>query len=399
MQDVFAIEKGQKHTRESIKVIGVGGCGCNALDHIILSGVTGVDFVAANTDVAHLQKSQAASKLILGEELTKGLGAGSDPEVGFEAAKESVEQVKEVIEGADMIFLTAGMGGGTGTGASPVIAEIAKEAGALVVAVVTTPFSFEVDRIEVADEGIANLRDKVDALIIISNQRLMETSDIKLSALESYRIGNDVLRQAVQGVTDLILNPGVINVDFADVRTIMLNSGTAIMGIGEGQGDERASLAARAATSSPLMEYPMERAKGILFNVTGASNVGIHEIQEVASVIKETAGDGARIIWGHVIDDNLEDSIRITVIATGVREKDEKIVTSDSRRQTASRKIENPSLKAKETEGTPVRKRQPVEIEEVEVRPEAHEDLFRISGVPSDKLDEPAVIRRRRSKS
>lgn len=392
MQDVFAIEKGQKHTRESIKVIGVGGCGCNALDHIIISGVSGVDFVATNTDVAHLQKSQAPTKLILGEELTKGLGAGSDPDVGFEAAKESAEQIKEVIEGADMIFLTAGMGGGTGTGASPVIAELAKEAGALVVAVVTTPFAFEVDRVTVANAGINNLRDKVDALIIISNQRLMETSDMKLSALDSYRIGNDVLRQAVQGVTDLILNPGVINVDFADVRTIMLNSGTAIMGIGEGQGDDRASLAARAATSSPLMEYPMDHAKGILFNVTGASNVGIHEIQEVASVIKETAGEGARIIWGHVINDDLGDAIRITVIATGVRGKDEDPPVSKTRsRETSSQAMKTPAR--------PLRKRPAVELEEVEVRPESHEDLFRISGVPSDKLDEPAVIRRKRNQS
>lgn len=386
MQDVFAIEKGQKHTRESIKVIGVGGCGCNALDHIILGGVTGVDFVAANTDVAHLQKTQATSKLILGEELTRGLGAGSDPQVGFDAAKESTDQIKEVIEGADMVFLTAGMGGGTGTGASPVIAEIAKEAGALVAAVVTTPFAFEVDRLQVATEGIANLRDKVDALIIISNQRLMETSDVKLSALDSYRVGNDVLRQAVQGVTDLILNPGVINVDFADVRTIMLNSGTAIMGIGEGQGDNRASLAARAATSSPLMEYPMDNAKGILFNVTGSANVGIHEIQEVASVIKETAGDGARIIWGHVIDEDLGDSIRITVIATGVRGKEDSMASKTTRTVRDA-----PSLRT-------LRKRAPVELEEVEIRPESHEDLFRISGVPSDKLDEPAVIRRKKSR-
>lgn len=386
MQDVFAIEKGQKHTRESIKVIGVGGCGCNALDHIIRGGVTGVDFVAANTDVAHLQKTQATNKLILGEELTKGLGAGSDPQVGFEAAKESTDQIKEVIEGADMVFLTAGMGGGTGTGASPVIAELAKEAGALVAAVVTTPFAFEVDRVQVANEGIESLRDKVDALIIISNQRLMETSDTKLSALDSYKVGNDVLRQAVQGVTDLILNPGVINVDFADVRTIMLNSGTAIMGIGEGQGENRASLAARAATSSPLMEYPMDHAKGILFNVTGSANVGIHEIQEVASVIKETAGDGARIIWGHVIDEELGDAIRITVIATGVRGKEDAL---PSKQRKGS---DNPPLRT-------LRKRAPVELEEVEVRPESQEDLFRISGVPSDKLDEPAVIRRKKSRN
>ncbi|MGB4301205.1 MAG: cell division protein FtsZ, partial [Acetomicrobium sp.] len=275
---IFEIDNSDdRKYKEIIKVVGVGGGGNNALNHIISNGLKGVEFIAANTDIAHLNQNLADVKIILGEQLTRGLGAGSDPEIGFKAAKESIDIIKEVLQGADMVFLTAGMGGGTGTGASPVIAEVAKEVGALVVAVVTKPFIFEGRRrIDQALEGIKNLQGKVDALIVIPNDKLLEISDKKVPLLDSFKLADEVLRQAVQGVTDLILRPGLINVDFADVRAVMSNAGSAIMGIGEATGEDRAIVAAKAAINSPLMETPMQGAKGILFNVTGGNNVGIH---------------------------------------------------------------------------------------------------------------------------
>ena len=274
MSEIFQLDKSNFPAREVIKVIGVGGAGNNALNHIIRGGVTGVEFIAANTDIAHLELSEASCRIILGKELTKGLGAGSDPEVGCKSAMESREELRSVVEGADMVFVAAGMGGGTGTGAAPVIAGIAKEAGALVVAVVTLPFTFEGRRrIRQANMGIEQLRDKVDALIVIPNDRLLNVTDKKTSVNDAFKMADGVLHQAVQGVTDLIKRPGLVNVDFADVKTIMSNAGTAIMGIGEGYGEKRAATAAYNAINSPLMDCRMSGAKGILFNITGGASV------------------------------------------------------------------------------------------------------------------------------
>jgi len=257
MTELFEIESSERHVREVIKVVGVGGGGGNALNHIVRSGVRGVEFIAANTDIAHLGLSEADQKIVLGRDLTKGLGAGADPGIGLKAAEESAEELRESLSGADMIFLTAGMGGGTGTGASPVIARIAKETGALVVAVVTKPFTFEGRRrIAQAEEGIKSLKEEVDALIIIPNDKLLEITDRRTSLSEAFKLADEVLRQAVQGVTDLILRPGFINVDFADVRAVMKDAGTAIMGIGHGDGEDRAIIAAQAAINSPLMDVP-----------------------------------------------------------------------------------------------------------------------------------------------
>jgi len=318
MSELFEIEGSQRHFHEVIKVIGIGGGGGNALNHIVRSGVRGVEFIAANTDIAHLSLSEADIKIVLGRELTKGLGAGADPEIGLRAAEESMEEIRELLKDTDMVFLTAGMGGGTGTGATPIIAQIAKENESLVVAVATRPFKFEGQiRNSQALEGIENLRSHVAALIVIPNDRLLEITQKGTTLSEAFKMADEVLRQAVQGVTDLILRPGLVNVDFADVRTIMKDAGSAIMGIGEGKGEDRATKAAHAAINSPLMDAPITGAMGVLFNVTGGPNVGIHEIQEAAQVVTEAADPQATILWGHVLDPDMDEKIQITVIATG----------------------------------------------------------------------------------
>ena len=330
MTEIFQLDKSNYPTREVIKVVGVGGAGNNALNHIIRGGLNGVEFIAANTDMAHLELSEAQNRIILGKELTKGLGAGSDPEIGFKSAQESREEIRAAVEGADMVFIAAGMGGGTGTGAAPVIASVAKEADALVVAVVTLPFSFEGKRrVSQANLGITQLKDKVDALIMIPNDRLLSVTEKKTTINDAFRIADGVLHQAVQGVTDLILRPGLVNVDFADVKTIMSNAGSAIMGIGEGYGEKRAATAAYNAINSPLMDTDMSGAKGILFNITGGANVGIHEINEATKIITEAADENAFIIWGHVFDPEMDDSIQITVIATGFDGQGKKEVHAD----------------------------------------------------------------------
>ena len=320
-QSLFQVSDSSVQGRENIIVFGVGGGGGNALNHIIESGVEGVDFVAANTDKKALDLNKAPNKIILGEKLTRGLGAGANPTVGQDAAKESMDRIKDYITGADMIFVTAGMGGGTGTGAAPVIAEAAKEMGILVVGVVTLPFSFEMQkRLKTAQSGIENLRKNVDALLVVENDRLLQIADDKLKIVDAYKMVDEVLRQAVQGVTDLITKPGFINLDFADIKAIMTNAGSAIMGIGVGNGDNRAEDAARSAIKSPLMSVPMEGAKGILLNVTTGEEFTLHEMNKTAEVIKATADPDANVIWGHVIDPDIGDSIRVTLIATGFPE-------------------------------------------------------------------------------
>lgn len=302
-----------------IKVVGIGGCGCNALNTMISTQtIMGVDFIAINTDAQALSVNQASIKIPIGQELTKGLGAGANPEIGEKAAKESADVIKGHLEGSDMIFITAGLGGGTGTGAAPIVAEIAKSVGALTVGFVTKPFHFEgAKRMQNAEKGVAHLKGKVDALITIPNQKLLEVVEKKMSIIDAFKVSDNVLGQGVQGISDLIVMPGLINVDFADVRTIMTDAGSALMGIGRGTGENRAITAARAAVSSPLLEVSIDGATGILFNVIGGGDLSMHEVDEAARIVSEAASPDANIIFGATIDESLNDQIKITVIATG----------------------------------------------------------------------------------
>ncbi|HET6379483.1 MAG TPA: cell division protein FtsZ [candidate division Zixibacteria bacterium] len=301
-----------------IKVIGVGGGGSNAVNRMIRAEMMGVEFIAVNTDAQALLQSDAPHKIRIGDKMTRGLGAGADPQVGQRAAEEDSEKIYEALKDADMIFITAGMGGGTGSGAAPVIAEIAKDLGALTVGVVTKPFSFEgMRRKLVAEQYTETLKEKVDTLITIPNDRLREVVDKKTSIVDAFRVVDDVLRQGVQGISDLITVPGLINLDFADVKTIMRDAGSSMMGIGIGTGENRAVEAARAAVMSPLLEVNITGARGILFNVTGGSDLGLFEVNEAAEVIKEAADPEANIIFGTVIDDRMRDEVKVTVIATG----------------------------------------------------------------------------------
>jgi len=315
-----------------IKVIGVGGGGSNAVNRMIRAEMMGVEFIAVNTDAQALLQSDAPHKIRVGDKMTRGLGAGADPTVGQRAAEEDSEKIYEALKDADMIFITAGMGGGTGSGAAPVIAEIAKDLGALTVGVITKPFSFEgVRRKLVAEQYSELLKEKCDTLITIPNDRLREVVDKKTSILDAFRVVDDVLRQGVQGISDLITVPGLINLDFADVKTIMRDAGSSMMGIGTGTGENRALEAARAAVMSPLLEVNIQGARGILFNVTGGSDLGLFEVNEAAEVIKEAADPEANIIFGTVIDDRMRDEVKVTVIATGFD---------------ASRKVKQPSRHA-----------------------------------------------------
>ncbi len=301
-----------------IKVLGLGGGGSNAVNRMIEEGIQGVEFVAINTDSQALMLSRSPTRIRIGEKLTKGLGSGGNPEVGRKAAEESGEELYEVLRGADMVFLTAGMGGGTGTGAMPVAAAIAHESGALTIGVVTRPFSFEGSRRrQVAEEGIERLKEQVDTLIVIPNDRLLQIVEKRASLQDAFRMADDVLRQGIQGISELITVPGLINLDFADVRTIMSEGGAALMAVGKGSGETRAADAARAAISSQLLDVTIDGAHGILFNVTGGPDLSLFEVNEAAEIIRETAHPDANIIFGAVIDETLEDDVRITVVATG----------------------------------------------------------------------------------
>ena len=302
-----------------IKVVGIGGGGTNAVSRMIECGVSGVRFVAMNTDLQVLDMSSAEERLQLGEGLTKGLGAGGDPEIGRNAAEESKQEIKKSLEGSDMVFITAGMGGGTGTGAAPIIAELAREMGALTVGVITKPFSFEGPRrSRAAEEGIEALREKVDTIIVIPNDRLLSITEKKSTLLEAFRMADDVLRQGVQGISDIITIPGMINVDFADVKAVMSDAGSALMGIGQASGEHRAVEAAQAAICSPLLEATLEGARGVLFNITGGQDLALSEVYEAADVIFKTTDEReANIIFGTVIDDRFDGMIQVTVIATG----------------------------------------------------------------------------------
>jgi cell division protein FtsZ len=316
-----------------IKVVGVGGGGTNAVSRMVDAGLRGVEFIAANTDAQALAMCDADIKLNIGHQSTKGLGAGADPDVGLAAASESRDEIKESLKGADMVFVTAGEGGGTGTGAAPVIAEIAKnEIGALTVGVVTRPFDFEgSQRGRQATEGIERLREVVDTLIVIPNEKLLAVVERRTSMLDAFREADNVLRQGVQGITDLITIPGLINLDFADVRTIMQDAGSALMGIGTGSGESRSADAARAAISSPLLEESVGGATGILLNITGGKDLGLFEVNDAAEIIQSEADANANIIFGAVIDESMTDEVRVTVIGTGFDHRPGRSARRDSR--------------------------------------------------------------------
>ncbi len=301
-----------------IKVVGVGGGGTNAVNRMVDAGLAGVEFIAVNTDAQALMMTDADVKIQVGAQATRGLGAGADPEIGFAAAQESRDELKEALKGADMVFVTAGEGGGTGTGGAPIVAELGQELGALTVGVVTRPFAFEGrKRADQAERGIDQLRDRVDTLIVIENDRLLQVVERQTSVVEAFRMADDILRQGVQGITDLITEPGLVNLDFADVRTIMRDAGSALMGIGRASGENRAAEAARTAVSSPLLEASIEGATGILLNITGGSDIGLFEVNEAAEVVTGAADQNANVIFGAVIDDSLGDEVQVTVIATG----------------------------------------------------------------------------------
>src|SRR5512136_1075931 len=301
-----------------IKVVGIGGGGCNAIDRMIDEGLQGVDFVAVNTDAQALMLSKAPTRVRVGEKLTRGLGSGGDPDMGRKATEESSEDMYEVLRGADMVFITCGMGGGTGTGGAPIVAQVAKELGALTIGVVTRPFTFEGSRrIQSAEAGIEALKSQVDTLIVIPNDRLLQIVDKRASLQQAFGMADDVLRQGIQGISELITVPGLINLDFADVRTIMAEGGAALMAVGRANGEDRARKAAEAAVSSDLLDVTIDGARGILFNVTGGPNMSLFEVNEAAALIKETAHPDVNLIFGAVVDENAGDEIRITVIATG----------------------------------------------------------------------------------
>jgi cell division protein FtsZ len=338
-----------------IKVVGVGGGGTNAVNRMVDAGLKGVEFIAINTDAQALLMCDADVKLHIGGKVTRGLGAGANPEVGREAAEESREDIKEALKGADMVFVTAGKGGGTGTGAAPVIAELAREMGALTVGVVTKPFTFEGrKRASQAESGIEALSKKVDTIIIIPNDRLLQVVEKKTSIIEAFKVADDVLRQGVQGITDLITVPGLINLDFADVRAVMRNAGSALMGIGVASGENRGIEAAKSAISSPLLEASIEGATGILLNISGGPDMGLFEVNEAAQVISDAADTDANVIFGAVIDESLGDQLRVTVIATGF---------DDLRRQ--GREIERATERLDKSAERPAPARPPVELENV----------------------------------
>ncbi|MCC6483526.1 MAG: cell division protein FtsZ [Armatimonadetes bacterium] len=365
------IERRQSDSPATIKVIGVGGAGCNAVNRMIETGLSGVEFVCMNTDRQVLEVSHSDTRVQLGEQLTRGLGAGGNPDVGRGAAEESRQEIRRSIDGAEMVFITAGMGGGTGTGASSIVAEESRQAGALTVAVVTRPFAFEGPRrARSAEQGAKSLKENVDTVIFIPNDRLLEVADRRISFTDAFRMADDVLRQGVQGISDIITIPGLINVDFADVKSIMQDAGTALMGIGVGNGEDRAQMAAQAAISSPMLETTVDGARGILFNISGGEDLTISEVNDAAEIIFAAAHkDDANIIFGAVVDPKLEGEMRITVLATGF----------DSAEY--SRRLDGQSRRP-ESEPKP----QPAESIEAIKTPEF---------VPETELDIPAFLRRR----
>lgn len=361
-----------------IKVVGVGGGGCNAVERMIEEGLQGVEFVAINTDAQALMLSQAPTRVRIGDKLTRGLGSGGDAEIGQRAAEESAEDLYEVLKGADMVFITGGMGGGTGTGACPIVAQISREIGALTIGVVTKPFTFEgARRIQNAEGGIRSLKDQADTLIVIPNDRLLQIVDKRSNLQDAFRMADDVLRQGVQGISELITVPGLINLDFADVRTIMSEGGAALMAVGNASGDDRAREAAEKAISSHLLDITIDGARGILFNVTGGSDLTLFEVNQAAAIIKETAHPDVNLIFGAVIDPNMSEQMRITVIATGFE-----------RTGVPRRILEKP---APRFEGFQEKQPQPIELQPVEMEPAE----FQPRTFNTEDLDIPTFLRNR----
>ncbi len=336
--------KPEIETFANIKIVGVGGGGGSAVNRMINAKIRGVEFIGVNTDIQALHYSQADKKLHIGKTVTRGLGAGMDPDMGSKAAEESQNEIRDALKGADMVFITCGLGGGTGSGGAPIVAEIAKELGALTVAVVTKPFSFEgAQRKAIADQAWEKLGEKVDTLITIQNDRLLQIIDKKTSLLEAFAIVDDVLRHAVQGIAELVTVPGLINVDFADVKSIMKEQGTALMGMGQASGENRAIEAAKAAISSPLLEVSMDGAKGVLFIISGGSELSMHEVNEAAKVITASADDNAKVIFGAIVDEDLGEDVKLTVIATGFEGKTLKNKEIEVKNFTASKDSYKPS--------------------------------------------------------
>lgn len=367
-----------------IKVIGVGGSGHNAIHRMMEMGIRGVEFVAINTDAQALHVSQADHKIHIGKTLTRGLGAGMNPDIGRAAAEESKDEILDAIHNADMVFITCGLGGGTGTGAAPVVAELAKKTGILTVGVVTKPFAFEgAKRKELAEKGFESLKQHVDTIIVIPNDRILQIIDKKTSLLDAFRTVDDVLRQGVAGISDLITTPGMINVDFADVKAVMQNSGSALMGIGRGTGENRAMDAARSAVDSPLLELSIDGARGVLFNITGGKDLGMYEVEEAAKFITKSVDPEARIIFGAVIDEELDEEVKITVVATGfTADKTPSAIVEE-----AYRKPE-PVIRREEPEQAP-------EIKRPVYAPKVLEDEPEDMAPEQDELEIPAFIRKK----
>jgi cell division protein FtsZ len=376
----------------TIKVIGVGGGGSNAVNRMIEHGVQGVEFICVNTDAQALNLSKAPVKMQIGTKLTRGLGAGANPDIGKKAAEESREQIEEALAGADMVFVTAGMGGGTGTGAAPVVAEIAKDLGALTVGVVTRPFTFEGrKRSTQAVGGISVLKEKVDTLIVIPNDRLLEIVDKNTPMLEAFREADNVLRQGVQGISDLIAVPGLINLDFADVKTIMTERGSALMGIGVGTGENRAAEAAKKAISSPLLETSIDGAKGVLMNITGGANLSLYEVNEAADIVSSASDPEVNMIFGSVINEELKDEILVTVIATGFDEN-EKLVNNQQRAERPRMQQSSaPSNQSHSNQSQPQSQGQ----SQSQSREESQSESRSYSNADSDTLDIPTFLRNR----
>jgi cell division protein FtsZ len=398
---IMAEIKPDIETFARIKVIGVGGSGGNAISRMIDSKIKGVEFVAINTDAQALHHSKASEKVHIGKNLTKGLGAGMNPEIGRQAAEENRDEIQEVIKGADMVFVTCGLGGGTGSGAAPIVAETAKELGALTVAVVTKPFAFEgAQRKAIAEEGLENLKDRVDSLITIPNDKLLTIIDRKTTLISAFRIVDDVLRQGVQGISDLITKAGIVNVDFADVRAILEDSGSALMGIGIASGENRAAEAARSAISSPLLELSIDGAKGVLFNISGSNDVTMLEINEAANIITESIDPNAKVIFGAVLDDQIrKGDIHITVVATGF---DVNKVSEAPADRIARGVYGAPPKKEKEEThekaAFPAKRLEPKMIIEEKIQPKVINTREESKDFEEDELEIPAFIRRKMKK-
>jgi cell division protein FtsZ len=376
-----------------IKVVGVGGAGCNAVNRMIDTGVQGVEFVAVNTDAQALLLSNATTRVRIGDKLTRGLGSGGEPEQGRKAAEESAEELLEVLKGADMVFITAGIGGGTGTGAAPVVSKIAREVGALTIGVVTRPFTFEGSRrIQNAEIGMEHLKENADTLIVIPNDRLLQIVDKRASLQESFAVADDVLRQGIQGISELITVPGLINLDFADVKTIMSEGGAALMAIGRGNGEDRARIAAEQAISSQLLDITIDGARGILFNVTGGPDLTLFEVNQAAAIIKETAHPDVNLIFGAVIDPELGDDLRVTVIATGFERTGMPRPLFERQVEAAPRTDEVPLSAPSIYEPPPAQT--PVHPEPSETAPPASGD-FKPRTFNTEDLDIPTFLRKR----